>query len=132
MLEHPSFSCSPLASYRRWRPLWLISLLVSHCELTLRPFGKPGVCQATLGSHMVTANVSKPPAHHCPTSLIAAVIGCKGSSCLAHGGSGDLNCVCNFKAYSFTETTQKRLILLDSNRKVCPCDVSLSRRSEDM
>lgn len=43
----------------------------------------------------------------------------------------ELNCVPNFEASSFTETTEDKLILLDSDRKVYPCDVSLSNRSED-
>ena len=113
----------------RWRPVTDSALSgsfpspVPTPSFPFRAAGKRAACQAARGSRAVTANVTKPAAHHCPNSLSPAVIGCKGSPNLARRGPlggtamsstqiSEMNCVPNFEAASGTETADQKLMLL--------------------
>lgn len=81
----PAFCCGPpsfhfLVLVTPTTLFWLICFPDSHFELPPGPLSQPAACQDTLRSHVVTANVTKPAAHHCPASLSTAGIGCKGHS----------------------------------------------------
>ncbi|CAF98194.1 unnamed protein product, partial [Tetraodon nigroviridis] len=52
------------------------------------PLGTTAACQHTLRSHVVTANVTKPAAHHCLAGRSTAGIGCKGHQAWPKGRPG--------------------------------------------
>lgn len=66
---------------------WLICFPDPHVELLSRHLGTPAACQDTPRSHVVTANVTKPAAHHCPAGRSTAGIGCKGHQAWPKGPS---------------------------------------------